>query len=395
MRRTAILALARVAAAMAGLALLASGAAAQVTDACRGGLGVARIVEIDTSSGPLYGDITRYAKEDRFLAPREVVLTFDDGPMPWITRSILDTLDRFCTKATFFSVGRMALAYPASVKDVLARGHTLGGHTHTHPLNIARLRSDRSVDEIERGFAAIALAAGQPIAPFFRFPGLSDSPGLLAHLQSRGIAAFTVDVVSNDSFIGDPGRLARLTLDRIEAQQGGIVLFHDIKAATAKALPTILAGLVEAGYKVVHMRAKSPVVPLNDYYSTLTPMLAKAEAAAASGKTPLVPFYGPSGSVGSESAAAEPTVTELSPVPRVREAAEQRRREENGSGDHRIRRQRPGMDIQPRAGDGVQQHDGPGKDRAEQRAGNDIRRDGGSRGSGVCRGNRHAVCTRF
>ena len=42
--------------------------------------------------------------------PKEVVLTFDDGPMPWITKSILDTLDNHCTKATFFSVGRMAIA---------------------------------------------------------------------------------------------------------------------------------------------------------------------------------------------------------------------------------------------------------------------------------------------
>ncbi len=340
MRRTAILALARVAAAIAGPALAASGAAAEATDSCPGGLGVARIVEIDPSSGPLYGDITRYAKEERFLAPREVVLTFDDGPMPWITRSILDTLDRFCTKATFFSVGRMALAYPASVKDVLARGHTLGGHTHTHPLNIARLRSDRSVDEIERGFAAIALAAGQPIAPFFRFPGLSDSPGLLAHLQSRGIATFTVDVVSNDSFIGDAGRLTRLTLERIEAQQGGIVLFHDIKAATAKALPAILTELRSRGYKVVHMRSKAPLVPVASYEAELLPRLAKSPPRA-DGRPPLLPFYGSTGpqrasAEGETATAAAPTaagrpspidetggpaVTTLAPAPRQRLAA--------------------------------------------------------------------------
>ena len=216
--------------------------------------------------------------------------------MPWITKSILDTLDRFCTKATFFSVGRMALAYPATVREVLARGHTLGGHTHTHPLNIARLKPERATDEIERGFAAIALAAGQPIAPFFRFPGLSDSPGLLAHLQERGIATFTVDVVSNDSFIGDAGRLARLTIDRVEARKGGILLFHDIKAATAKALPAILGELKAKGYKVVHMRAKSPLVPVAHYDPELAPILAKAlpkggadKMAAASA---MVPFYG-------------------------------------------------------------------------------------------------------
>ncbi len=268
-------------------------------------LGVARIVEIDAASGPLYGDITKYAKEDTFLGPKEVVLTFDDGPLPWITKSILDTLDRHCTKATFFSVGKMALAYPASVKDVLARGHTLGGHTHTHPLNIARLKPERALDEIERGFAAIALAAGEPIAPFFRFPGLSDNPTLLAHLQSRGIATFTVDVVSNDSYIGDPSRLARLTLDRIEARQGGIVLFHDIKAATAKALPQILAELKSRGYKVVHLQSKSPLVPVAEFASTLTPLMAKS-VAPTEGKPTLVPFYGTTGPQKTGEIAGEP-----------------------------------------------------------------------------------------
>jgi peptidoglycan/xylan/chitin deacetylase (PgdA/CDA1 family) len=252
----------------------------------------------------------------------EVVLTFDDGPIPWITRSILDTLDRYCTKATFFSVGRMAIAYPASVKDVLARGHTLGTHTWSHPLSLKHLGLERAKDEIERGFAAVAMAAGQPIAPFFRFPGLSDSDPLLAHLQTRGIASFTVDVVSNDSYIGSADRLARHTLGQIAARKGGILLFHDIKAATAKALPAILAGLVDGGYKVVHLRAKAPVVPLNDYASALAPMLAKSQAVEASGKAALVPFYGPSGSVAPESAAAEPAVTVLAPAARVRTAAE-------------------------------------------------------------------------
>lgn len=287
-----------VAAAVLGAGALCVGAAvASANSGCANtaaGSGVSRIVEIDTSAGPLFGDITKFAKEDRFLAPREVVLTFDDGPMPWITKSILDTLDRYCAKATFFSVGRMALAYPASVREVLARGHTLGGHTHTHPLNIARLKSERSIDEIERGFAAIALAAGQPIAPFFRFPGLSDSPGLLDHLQKRGIAAFTVDVVSDDSFINDATRLARQTLARIEAKQGGIVLFHDIKASTAKALPVILSELQARGYKIVHMRSKAPLVPVAHYEAELLPRLAKVQPRA-DGKAAMVPFYGTTG----------------------------------------------------------------------------------------------------
>jgi peptidoglycan/xylan/chitin deacetylase (PgdA/CDA1 family) len=276
---------------LAGSALVAAPVPALASGACAAPgkrLSVSRIIEIDTAGGPLYGDHTRYAKEPTFLAPKEVVLTFDDGPMPWITRAILDTLDRYCTKATFFSVGRMALAYPDVVREVMARGHTMGSHTQTHPLNLKRLRHESAVDEIERGFAAIALAAGQPIAPFFRFPGLSDSPALLEHLRGRGVATFTVDVISDDSYISDQGRLARVTLSRLEARDGGIVLFHDIKPATARALPGILAEIEARGYRVVHLRAKAPHQPLAHLADELAPRLAKSAA----GKPPLVPFYG-------------------------------------------------------------------------------------------------------
>ena len=225
-------------------------------------LGVKRIVEIDATGGPLYGSITHQHREPSFLKAKEVVLTFDDGPMPWVTKSILNTLDLFCTKATFFSVGRMALAYPATVKDVLARGHTLGSHTYTHPFRMPRMPFDTAMEEVERGFAAVTTAAGQPIAPFFRFPGLADGQRLLAYLKARNMASFTVDVVSNDSYIQDPKMLADRTMDEIERRRGGIILFHDIKTTTAKALPDILARLKEAGYTVVHMTAKPGAEPM-------------------------------------------------------------------------------------------------------------------------------------
>ncbi len=76
--------------------------------------------------------------------------------------------------------------------------------SQSHPNNLKRLSPEKAQDEIERGFAAVALGAATGIAPFFRFPGLNDSDELLTYLQSRGIASFTVDVISNDSFIGSP-----------------------------------------------------------------------------------------------------------------------------------------------------------------------------------------------
>jgi peptidoglycan-N-acetylglucosamine deacetylase len=277
-------------------------------------LGVSRIVEIDTSAGPLFGAISTQAREARFLEPKEVVLTFDDGPMPPVTRAILDTLDRFCTKATFFSVGRMALAYPSTVKSIVERGHTLGTHTWSHPLNLKRLSKEKATEEIERGHAAVTLAAGVPIAPFFRFPGLSDSGPLLKHLQDRGIGTFTVDVVSNDSYISDPEILIARTLKQVEDQRGGIMLFHDIKPATARALPKLLTELHKRGYKVVHMRSKTTVTPNPELTAKLVPLLAKATDKAAAAPA-LVPFYG---TMKPDAFADATPVSALAPVAKAR-----------------------------------------------------------------------------
>lgn len=274
-------------------------------------LGVSRVIEIDTSGGPIFGSATRREKEPRFLAENEVVLTFDDGPAPRVTGPILDTLDQFCTKATFFSVGEMALSYPAMTKEVLARGHTVGTHSWSHPNNLTRMDIETAKDQIERGFAAVSLAAATGIAPFFRFPGLNDSDALLTYFQSRGIASFTVDVISNDSFISSPQRITERTLKLAVAHKGGILLFHDIKRATAKALPAILAGLKAEGFKVVHLVAKAPVVPLATLDAELQPVLAKA----ASRDTP--PFHGPI--PGPVTADGEPSpVSTLAPPARTR-----------------------------------------------------------------------------
>jgi peptidoglycan/xylan/chitin deacetylase (PgdA/CDA1 family) len=250
-----------------------------VAQTCTGAsaLGVARIVEIDTAGGPVFGGITRLEKEASFLRHNEVVLTFDDGPMPSVTRPILDVLDRFCVKATFFPVGRMAIAHPDIVKDVAARGHTLGSHTWSHP-KLREVPVEVAREEVERGFTAVAVAAGRPIAPFFRFPGLGDTEAVVAHLRSRGIGTFTVDIVSNDSFILDPEQLARMTVAGIEARHGGIVLFHDIKPQTVAALPIVLAALKERGYRVVHLRAKHPYQPPVDQIAALRAVLSGPHA---------------------------------------------------------------------------------------------------------------------
>lgn len=299
------------AAALAAWVASASASAAADCPESAKALGVSRVLEIDTTGGPIFGAVTKRDKEPSFLADGEVVLTFDDGPVPWVTQPILDTLDQFCTKATFFSVGEMALSYPDMTKEVLARGHTVGAHTWSHPNNLKHLTFDKAKDQIERGFAAVSLAAQTDIAPFFRFPGLNDSDELLSYLQSRGIASFTVDVISNDSFIGSPQRLADRTVKQVIARKKGIILFHDLKRPTAKALPAILASLKAHGFKVVHLRAKSPMVPLATFDAELQPILSKAAARN------VVPFHGPIPAPRTAEG-QDPAMTELVPPARTR-----------------------------------------------------------------------------
>ena len=153
-------------------------AAAPAKAACANpdALGVGRIVEIDTTGGPGFG--FEHFKQLDFLRDKEVVLTFDDGPWPVNTPSVLKTLADECTKAIFFPIGKHASYYPEILKQVAAAGHTVGSHTWSHAnLNNKKLTEPQRKEEIEKGFSAVKWALGASPAPFFRLPLTGASPG--------------------------------------------------------------------------------------------------------------------------------------------------------------------------------------------------------------------------
>src|ERR1700741_475075 len=125
--------LAHFAAVMLGLA---SGLAAQPALAVScprpDALGTSRTLVVDPKEHPLIGSM-QY-RETLPLNDGEVVLTFDDGPLPKYTYQILDILAAQCVKATFFMVGQQARANPEGVRKVLAAGHTVATHTQSHPM---------------------------------------------------------------------------------------------------------------------------------------------------------------------------------------------------------------------------------------------------------------------
>jgi peptidoglycan-N-acetylglucosamine deacetylase len=146
------------------------------------GLGLSRIVQIDTTGGPEFG--AQHLKGYDFLRDKEVVLTFDDGPWPGSTEAVLKALADECLRATFFEIGQHASWHPQITKQVVAAGMTVGTHTWSHK-DLARNpyanEPEKAQWEIEMGNSSVhSAAAGGNVAPFFRFPDLQTPPQLLS-----------------------------------------------------------------------------------------------------------------------------------------------------------------------------------------------------------------------
>jgi peptidoglycan-N-acetylglucosamine deacetylase len=251
---------------LAGFIALMTGLAAPVAQAadCPGNpkaLGLSRVQEIDTKSGPRFGQ--QQYKDNDFLDDGEVVLTFDDGPSRAYTQAVVSALAAHCTKATFFMVGERALQDPAMVREVAARGHTVGTHTWSHE-NL-RKAGQNGRREIELGVSAVSQALGRPVAPFFRFPYLADTGAMMSHLQSRQVGNFSIDIDAYDYRTQDPGEVHRRIMDELGSKRKGILLFHDIQPSTARALPGLLAAMKAQGFRVVHMVPAAPVQTLAEF----------------------------------------------------------------------------------------------------------------------------------
>ncbi len=241
-------------------------------------MGISRTVQIDATGGPGLG-MSQYRDYD-FLQPNEVVLTFDDGPWPVNTPAVLAALDAQCLKAVFFPVGKHASWHPEILKQVLARGHTVGSHTWSH-VNLAIKPLQEAKDEIEKGFSAVALAAGQPISPFFRFPQLRQTKELTSYLGERNIAAFSIDIDSEDFRIHKPEVLITGVMAKLKKTGKGIILMHDFQKSTAQALPELLRQLQAGGYKVVFIKAKDTVATLPDYDAAVAALVQPARTSNA------------------------------------------------------------------------------------------------------------------
>ena len=230
-------------------------------------LGTSRVLVVDPTEHPRVG--TMQYHETLPLKDHEVVLTFDDGPLPAKSNKVLEILASECVKATFFTIGRMATAFPEGVRKLRDAGHTIGTHTENHPLNLNRVPVEKAIPEIENGIAHTAAALGDPnaVAPFFRIPGLMRADGVENYLASRGIMTWSADFPADDWRPITSAQVLHFALSRLEAKGKGILLLHDIQARTVAMLPTLLRELKARGYHIVHVvpatpnRPKTPTEP--------------------------------------------------------------------------------------------------------------------------------------
>jgi peptidoglycan/xylan/chitin deacetylase (PgdA/CDA1 family) len=219
-------------------------------------LGTERVLTISPSEFQDIGVINY--KQTLPLKDHEVVLTFDDGPIPPYTNSVLDTLAANCVKATYFLVGEMARLRPYLVRRIYNDGHSIGTHSQTHPFAFQRLSMARVEREVDGGIASVDNALGDPraLSPFFRIPGFGRTNAIDQFLENKRLITWSADIDTDDWWRGTtPSALIQRTMKRLNAKGRGIILMHDIHPATALALPALLKELKKEGYHVVHVVA--------------------------------------------------------------------------------------------------------------------------------------------
>lgn len=170
-----------------------------------------------------------------------VALTFDDGPDPTVTPTVLSLLDGAGMKATFFCIGERALKYPELMAEIRKRGHGVENHTHTHPHSFA-LRGPRQMEhEVVRAQQAIEQSGGG-VPRYFRAPAGMQNPWLAVVLASVGLSLVSwtrrgFDTVTEDS------RQVAARLNR-NLRAGDILLLHDGDAARpVRSAPAVLDAL--------------------------------------------------------------------------------------------------------------------------------------------------------
>ena len=181
---------------------------------------------------------------------KKIALTFDDGPHPRLTPKILEVLDKYNVKATFFTVGVNVHYYPDAFEQILSHGHEIGNHTYTHP-HVSRIDTGTLKGEIERCEAEI-YEHGEYKTKLFRPPeGMIDN-GVTSLLKELDYKVILWDIDTRDWDHTPAIEIAKMVEKGVSS--GDIILMHDYisyDSPTVEALDIFLPILIEKGYQFV------------------------------------------------------------------------------------------------------------------------------------------------
>lgn len=201
---------------------------------------------------------------------KTVYLTFDDGPGAY-TEKLLEYLDRYGVKATFFVTGQFP-KYQHLIGKAHEKGHKIALHTLTHKWSIYS-SVDSFMADFEGAQNIIAAQTGSR-TDIFRFPGGTNNTisrgykkGIMSELANKlageGYAYFDWNCDSNDTRYNNAGLVASSTISQISKRQNSVVLMHDIKSHTVEAIPAIIEYCLRNGYTFKVLDKDAPAVRFN------------------------------------------------------------------------------------------------------------------------------------
>ena len=191
---------------------------------------------------------------------KQVAISFDAAWGNEETAQLLDILDKYKVKATFFLVGEWVDKFPADVKTIAKKGHDIGNHSDTHP-HLPQLSTENATSEIQRCNEKIEALTGS--APtLFRPPYGDYNNSVVSAVKSLGMYCVQWDVDSLDWKDPSPEQLCQNVLGKV--RDGSIVLMHNGAKNTPAALPSIIEGIQNKGYEIVLIK---DLIPEGEYYT--------------------------------------------------------------------------------------------------------------------------------
>lgn len=196
-------------------------------------------------------------QQQKLHESKKIALTFDDGPGEEGTEEILQALDEYDAKATFFMLSQSAEKYPDLAKKVAEKGHEIANHSITHP-DLKKVDKNQAKEEIETSKESLTEITGKE--PTLFRPPYGSYTEIVTNLtaeSNQSIVLWSLDTRDWESL--NAKQMYENVVD--DAQPGSIILMHDIHHATAKAVPHILKELTDEGYEFVTVSEISPLIP--------------------------------------------------------------------------------------------------------------------------------------